>query len=801
MNIHNYCFPPEEYRKLLSSTNGIKLDIGEELEMELRFKKMTKFQFERIYDWLGTLAYPSTTTEDICTSYSNPQDSSGEALYRCIESPSYQYGHLCQKKRRVKWVDLEYFHIKQRLSISIEQVVPKIPPMHLHTVSVVRRRTRTTFDIGSEKIMLSRVVVESKDTTQKYEMEIELSRPYFSEKIQGIIPTLLYHLFPHQLLKIPHRTIRPKNLLREEVPKLMGESFTVTNKMDGVRFLIYFLPNTQTNPPSLSIVAQSPYGHEQEFMFIKSIQLERRSSSVVKSLLTIDAEYFKNSFHIFDCSHHNPNHHTRLEYLRDLLSSLHLIPSDKLISTNNPLDIPFCGPSFQIKSFTRNIRMGTHVLLQQQEADNDGLIFTSKDGKTIKKWKYPHKHSIDFRIKKSVGGFGLYVFDGTKYEEVLFHGAYLQPMDSEEIVIIDGAIYECGWKQDSFYIMRHRPDRRYPNKLDVAEKNWTDMIHPFTSDELCSLLDGTSEERISGQRSCKRTSGEHKHTTLTGTSKAYRSFHNAVKRDLINRFCREKQVVDIGSGKGGDLHKYMHTKPKMVYFIEPNRGYCNEFNQRAVESGFDRTKFLLVPGSFECLEIAVEFRADVVSSFFSFTFFCYTPELMENVIQKISTMLNSGGYFIGTVMDGHRTVEFLKDQPEQTFHIPGTSGYIKRTEQQMTVSESLICEEESTINNVSVVDCIEISLPDSKTVPIQVESIVYMDQLESCCNKYGLVLRECTNFSDSTCKIERPKDYRSTTLVATPTGGALIPEGGTQEELDLLEIMNRLYTTFVFQKN
>ena len=148
MNIRNYCFPPEEYHKLL--TTNVKLDLGEELEMELRFKKMTKFQFERIYDWLGTLAYPSTTTEDVCTSYTNPQGSIGDASYRRIDSPSYQYGCLCQKKRRVKWVDLEYFHIKQRLSISIEQVIPSIP--YYHTVSVIRRRNRTTFDIGNENI-------------------------------------------------------------------------------------------------------------------------------------------------------------------------------------------------------------------------------------------------------------------------------------------------------------------------------------------------------------------------------------------------------------------------------------------------------------------------------------------------------------------------------------------------------------------------------------------------------------------------------------------------------------------------
>ena len=43
-----------------------------------------------------------------------------------------------------------------------------------------------------------------------------------------------------------------------------------------------------------------------------------------------------------------------------------------------------------------------------------------------------------------------------------------------------------------------------------------------------------------------------------------RSFHNYIKSTVINRYCRNKNVLDIGIGKGGDILKYQDSKVKYL---------------------------------------------------------------------------------------------------------------------------------------------------------------------------------------------------------------------------------------------
>ena len=74
-----------------------------------------------------------------------------------------------------------------------------------------------------------------------------------------------------------------------------------------------------------------------------------------------------------------------------------------------------------------------------------------------------------------------------------------------------------------------------------------------------------------------------------------RKFHNSIKRELLNDVTPDSYLIDIGSGKGGDLSKWKLFRK--VLAIEPNVGYIHEFERRLEERGMrDKVEILNTRG-------------------------------------------------------------------------------------------------------------------------------------------------------------------------------------------------------------
>lgn len=141
-----------------------------------------------------------------------------------------------------------------------------------------------------------------------------------------------------------------------------------------------------------------------------------------------------------------------------------------------------------------------------------------------------------------------------------------------------------------------------------------------------------------------------------------RTFHNYIKKILIQKFLSGKTILDIGSGKGGDLKKYMDANINKLYALEPNQEYIKEFTNRLKKLPVNfqnRVKSIHTP-----LE---EFKQDpindinCITSFFSMSFFFENMEKLEILTDFIASNLkNKPDYiFVGTTIDGESVLRLL----------------------------------------------------------------------------------------------------------------------------------------------
>lgn len=289
---------------------------------------------------------------------------------------------------------------------------------------------------------------------------------------------------------------------------------------------------------------------------------------------------------------------------------------------------------------------------------NDGIIINQKNGvylTPVYKWKPVDLLTIDFYVRKVdkniyellvKSGSGLERFIGT--DEHRFSGflATDEPLNTGQIV-------EMAWDGETFKLKRIRDDRDQPNNKSTSISIWNDIMRPI-------------EE-----------------TTIRGKNLVMlRYLHNKIKKSILEE-CREKYLLDIGSGRGGDLHKWKSSKIK-VYAVEPSLEHIKEFRDRLLESGYvfdeqtslykfkeTQVKILNTVGQdTEKIVAGYNETFDVLPScitlFNSLTFFFESEESLDSLINTIDNLLSPGGSFMGMVMDGYTVRKLLgvKDKVE-----------------------------------------------------------------------------------------------------------------------------------------
>lgn len=340
----------------------------------------------------------------------------------------------------------------------------------------------------------------------------------------------------------------------------------------------------------------------------------------------------------------------------------------------------------------------------------DGIIFTNinqvyeksfklqKD--PIYKWKPIELNSIDFYIifdknkiveieKQNYQMIFLYNYNHKgivpfKKKENL-HIGYIKCdndnilKDDENKIVKSKTIVEMIYIKDNIWkILRTREDKtkkmimtnsKYGNHITVAENIFEIIKNPF---DLVSSTNNNSNiyyEKVSS------------------LGKEMRNFNNHVKNYLIKNYCNKKTVLDVGIGKGGDIHKYFYAKVKCIVGVEPSQYDLFERKDSAVnrykklkETNKDVPKMIFIQSDFglplsvskqksidknnndnhanikEYLKITKKYN--IINFSFSFHYL-YTNNYKEQLFKNINDKLSKKGLVILTVFDGDKINTFL----------------------------------------------------------------------------------------------------------------------------------------------
>jgi precorrin-6B methylase 2 len=354
----------------------------------------------------------------------------------------------------------------------------------------------------------------------------------------------------------------------------------------------------------------------------------------------MEGEYMDNKMYVFDMLFNGGKDVRHLNFKERYTLASEMLPKTK--------DIMMKKFFFSDMSYDA-INEAINIYLDENPAKVDGIIlqpdapYKSKD---IYKWKPISHITIDFLLRPvhdEANVFWLRTFD--KGHEVTFYGNERDPIDGKVHIAngrfegndVSNNIVEMAWnpKKHSFVPYRLRYDRPKPNAYHIIMDIWRDINDPINI------------------------------PTLRGdTMRILRYYHNNIKRDMLSKYAHDiERLMDWGSGRGGDLGKWMKMDHlRTVYAIEPNQDNLEEFRTRLASYETDKEIKILNTGAENTTKIHNQVGVvDAITSFFSLTFFGKDEGMYKKMLKTIDVSLAIGGLFIGIVQEGNRTKLILEE--------------------------------------------------------------------------------------------------------------------------------------------
>ena len=222
-------------------------------------------------------------------------------------------------------------------------------------------------------------------------------------------------------------------------------------------------------------------------------------------------------------------------------------------------------------------------------------------------------------------------------------------------------------------------------------------------------------------------------------AKSLRSFHNEVKSRVIQKYVslsNGTSVLDIGTGRGGDMHKWFKHGLKNVVGIDVSKQYITEAIKRYNSNRYMRgsnyrfyytasenmfTKYLAA--------IKCPLHFDVVTCMFALHYFCKTSEMLTDILSQVANVLPENGHFVCVAPLGEHIMNKLTESStyktnafmvERRFETPNKIGDLIRFMLSGTLyfGDNFISE----------------------------EYLIFKETLESCAAKSGLKLIEYYSF-------------------------------------------------------
>ena len=138
-----------------------------------------------------------------------------------------------------------------------------------------------------------------------------------------------------------------------------------------------------------------------------------------------------------------------------------------------------------------------------------------------------------------------------------------------------------------------------------------------------------------------------------------RKFHNKIKSDLYSKYAKNaKSLLELSSGKGGDLHKWVKNNIKSILGIDINKAFIKESYRRLQESypnkNLDYTFIAADLLDTKTIKWIPRDHFDVVMCHFAFHYYWGNKRNTLRIIKMINKALKPGGHFVATIIDNTR---------------------------------------------------------------------------------------------------------------------------------------------------
>ncbi len=284
------------------------------------------------------------------------------------------------------------------------------------------------------------------------------------------------------------------------------------------------------------------------------------------------------------------------------------------------------------------------------------------------------------------------------------------PVDREGHKIEDNTIIECARDINTgrWNVMRTRYDKTYQyrvlgepqfgNGVRTSESIWTSMHMPITEEMIRQLTTAPPDDTLEDDL-YYRDALESRERILRDVY----AFHNKIKEKLYGSSIKAGDtLLELAVGRGGDMHKWIKTKPSKVVGIDisksnlesPKQGACVRYLREQEKTGKlppalfvvgDMVQPLLQqdnrylnildkkePATTSYLEkFAGLTEFDVISCQFAIHYACESEESFRTFVGNLTR--HGKGVFFGTCMDGQAVYSLLL----------GKTGHIFRADSQV----------------------------------------------------------------------------------------------------------------------
>lgn len=456
---------------------------------------------------------------------------------------------------------------------------------------------------------------------------------FLVSKQQAMSVSSLHNMLSKRVIKDPTRLVsgyrvQPENLKRNTL--LNHSDFQMSWKYDGQRMTLIL-------------------SKEGIFLCSPPYFISRIGDGVDMNLTILDCEYMSvdSSLHCFDIMF-NKGVDVRGVVFEDRKQMMDELDLDSI-------------NTYGMKMFTKSFYKGNVYTLAKRLLSKaptykiDGLILqvdgTFYFNKTTYKWKPPADLTIDFLYRRRVEEvdeevpkdsvvYDILVNDNREMVPFVYNsskGYTILRKDNLPDFPLEEMIVESRWDGNQFIPVHHRYDKTLPNAMQTAKSVFQDILQPISRD------------------------------TIEGRDLVImRRFHNMVKKNMINAHVRKGgTIIDVGSGRGGDIAKWMEKELK-VYAIEPDKKNIKIMKERI--EGKDYPITILNTGIEKTASIEKKIgniKVDSIVSFFSLTFLMKNDIVYEGLLITLEKFIARGGTFVGIVLDAERTKNLLKTGGEE----------------------------------------------------------------------------------------------------------------------------------------